>query len=153
MQHVIFDYIFSNNNKNVFVENVKKLIQNIAVSGEIRYDAPKVAYKVRTLTALLFEIPENPEKDYKCRYVKLELRGYFAKAKEAEQNKKTWTKKNQVVYNLFLSHCTPEMGTKLQGMETWGTIDPKKGGLGMIALIRNFTYIRDETVHAMLDVA
>ena len=51
-------------NKNVFVENVKKLIQNIAVSGGIIYDAPKVAYEVRTLTSPVFEVPENTEKDY-----------------------------------------------------------------------------------------
>ena len=48
----------------MFVENVKKLIQNIAVSGGIIYDAPKVAYEVRTLTSPVFEVPENTEKDY-----------------------------------------------------------------------------------------
>ena len=30
---------------------------------------------------------------------------------------------NQVVYNLFLSHCNPEMETELQGMKTWGKIN------------------------------
>ena len=48
----------------MFVENVKKSIQHIAVSGAIRYDAPKVAYTVRSLTAPVFEVLVKPEKDY-----------------------------------------------------------------------------------------
>ena len=72
MQHIIFDYSAINNNKNVFVENVKKLIQNISVSYSIRYDAPTVAYALSTLNAPVFEVPENPEKDYKGGYNKLE---------------------------------------------------------------------------------
>ena len=51
LQHVIFNYSAGNNNNKVLVENVKRLSQNIAVSGAIRYDAPKVAYTLRTLTA------------------------------------------------------------------------------------------------------
>ena len=69
------------------------------------------------------------------------------------QNKKTWTTNNQVMYSLFLSHCTPGIETKLQGMETCDTIDTKQDGLGMISLIRDVTHRRDETEHVMLDIA
>ena len=54
LQHIIFDYSASNNNKNVFVEKVKKLSQYIAVSGVIRHDALTGAYAVRALTAPVF---------------------------------------------------------------------------------------------------
>ena len=74
MQHIIFDYSASNNNKNVFVENMKKLSQNISVSGSIRHDAPTLAYTVSTLTAPVFGVPENPEKYYEGVYDELELR-------------------------------------------------------------------------------
>ena len=37
------------------------------------------------------------------------------------------------------------METKFQGMETWGTINPKQDGLGIISLIRDVTHKRDET--------
>ena len=97
LQHVIFDYSASNNNNNMFVDNVKKLIHHIAVSGAIRYDEPKVTYAVSTLTAPVFEVPPKLKKDYKGGYGKLDLRGYLSKAKEVEQNKNTWTKNNQVV--------------------------------------------------------
>ena len=43
LQHVIFDYSASNNNKNMFVENVEKLSQHIDFSCAIRYDAPAVS--------------------------------------------------------------------------------------------------------------
>ena len=76
----------------------------------------------------------------------------MAKAKEVDQNKKTWTTNNQVVYNLFMSHCTPEIETKLQGMETWGKIDPKLDGLGMISLICDVTQRCNETEQSMLDI-
>ena len=76
----------------------------------------------------------------------------MANSKEVEQNKNTWTKNNQVVYNLFLSHFNPEMETNLQGMENWGTIDPKQDGLGMIFLIRDVTHRPDEIPQAMLDI-
>ena len=60
---MIFNYSASKNNKNV-VKSLKKLIQHIAVSGSIRHDALTVAYPFRTLTAPVFEVPEDPEKDY-----------------------------------------------------------------------------------------
>ena len=81
MQHVIFDYSASNNNNNMFMENMKKLSQHIAVSGSIIHDAPTVAYAVGTLTSPAFEVPVNCEKNYKGGYEELELRGYLAKAK------------------------------------------------------------------------
>ena len=37
LQRVIFDYSAINNNKNVFVEKLKKLIQNISVAGVITH--------------------------------------------------------------------------------------------------------------------
>ena len=96
-QHLVFDYSTSDNNKNVFVENVKNLSQYIAVSGSVIHDAPIVVYIVRKFTALVFEVPENTEKDYEGGYNKLKLRGYLDNSKELEQNKKTWTTNNQVV--------------------------------------------------------
>ena len=68
LQHVIFEYSASNNNKNVFVENVKKLSQHIAISGAIRYYAPTVAYAVRTLTATKFVVTSKPETEYEGGY-------------------------------------------------------------------------------------
>ena len=44
------------------------------------------------------------------------------------------------------------METKLQIMETWGTIDPKQDSLGLIALIRDVIHRRDEMAQAMLDI-
>ena len=44
------------------------------------------------------------------------------------------------------------METKLQGMETWGKIDPKQDGSGMVALIQDVTHRHDDTVQAMLDI-
>ena len=52
LQYVVFNYT-SNNNKNVFVESVKKLSHHIAVSGSIRYEAPTAARAVRRLHLLL----------------------------------------------------------------------------------------------------
>ena len=46
------------------------------------------------------------------------------------EQKNTWTNNNQLVYNLFLSHCTPEMDTNLQGMEAWGKLKTKVGWFG-----------------------
>ena len=58
LQDVIFDYSASNNNNNMLVDNVKKLIHHITVSGAIIYDEPKVTYAVRQLTTLVYEVPE-----------------------------------------------------------------------------------------------
>ena len=44
------------------------------------------------------------------------------------------------------------METKLQGMETWGKIDPKQDGSGIVALIQDVTHRHDDTVQAMLDI-
>ena len=67
LQHIIFNYSARKNNKNV-VKSVKKLIQYIAVSGSIRHDALAVAYPFSTLTAPVFEVPADPEKDYNGGY-------------------------------------------------------------------------------------
>ena len=44
------------------------------------------------------------------------------------------------------------METKLQVMETWGTIYPKQDSLVMIDLILDVTHIHDEMDQAMLDI-
>ena len=44
------------------------------------------------------------------------------------------------------------METKLQGMETWGTIKPKYDSLGLIYLIRNVTHRRDDTAHEIIGI-
>ena len=97
LQHVIFDYSASKNNNNMLVDNAKKLIHHIDVSGAIRYDKSTVTYAVRTLTSPVFEVPAKLKKYYKGGYGELDLRGYLSKAKEVEQNKNTWTKNNQVM--------------------------------------------------------
>ena len=58
----MFNYMSSSNNKNVFVESVKKLSHHIAVSGSIVYKDPTAARAARTLTVLMFEAPAKPEK-------------------------------------------------------------------------------------------
>ena len=44
------------------------------------------------------------------------------------------------------------MKTKIQGMETWGTIEPKQDGLGMIKLIRDVTYRCDKMSQEMIGI-
>ena len=82
---MIFEYSARNNNKNVFVENVKKFSQHISVSDSIIHDVPTVAYAVSKLTAPAFEASFKPEKSYKGGYKELELREYLDKAKEVSQ--------------------------------------------------------------------
>ena len=77
LKHMIFNYSAKNKNKNVFVENMKKLCQHIAVSVSIIHDVTTVAYEVRTLNAPAFEAPLNPEKNYKGVYRYMELREYL----------------------------------------------------------------------------
>ena len=152
LQYVVFNYTSSNNNKNVFVENVKKLSHHIAVSGGIRYEAPTAARAVRTLTAPTFESPTKPEKQADGTYDELEKDVYMNELKEVKRMKATWASNNQVIFNLFISHCSPEMETKLQGMRTWSVIDETQDGLMLIRLIRDITHKHDETTQAMLDV-
>ena len=58
--HVIFDYNVANKDKNMFMENVKKLSQHIATSAVIKYGAPGVAKAVRKLVAPKFNDPPPP---------------------------------------------------------------------------------------------
>ena len=104
LQYVVFNYTSSNNNKNVFVENVKKLSHHIAVSGSIRYEAPTAARAVRTLTAPTFENPTKPEKQADGAYNELEKDVYMNELKEVKKMKATWASNNQVIFNLFISH-------------------------------------------------
>ena len=71
LQRVIFDYSASKNNNNMLVDNAKKLIHHIDVSGAIRYDKSTVTYAVRTLTSPVFEVPAKLKNDYKCGYGEL----------------------------------------------------------------------------------
>ena len=51
-----------------------------------------------------------------------------------------------------MSHCTPEMDTKLQVMETQGKIDTKQNGVGLISLICDVTYRRYEMSQTILNI-
>ena len=108
LQHVIFNYTNNSSNKNVFVENVKKLSHQIAVSGSIRYKAPTAARAVRTLTAPTFENPTKPEKQADGGYNELEKDVYMNKLKEVKKMKATWASNNQVIFNLYLYHSRDE---------------------------------------------
>ena len=152
LQYVVFNYTNNNNNKNVFVESVKKLSHHIAVSGSIRYEAPTAARAVRTMTAPTFDQPTKPEKQADGAYDELEKDVYMNELKEVKKLQATWASNNQIIFNLFISHCSPEMETKLQGMKTWSEIDETQDGLMLIKLIRDITHKRDETAQAMLDV-
>jgi len=98
LQYVVFNYTSSNNNKNVFVESVKKLSHHIAVSGSIRYEAPTAARAVRTLTAPTFEAPAKPEKQSEGGYNELEKEVYMNELKEMKKMKATWANNNQFIF-------------------------------------------------------
>jgi len=66
--------------------------------------------------------------------------------------KATWASNNQIIFNLFLSHCSPEMETKLQGMKTWSKIAESQYGLKLIRLICDITHKHNEMAQAMLDL-
>ena len=104
LQHAIFDYNARKNNKNVFLEDVNNLRHNIAGLGAFRYEAPKVAYKFRTLTEPTFVMSENTENYYKFGYNEIELKYYFAKAKGIEKKIRQETTK---FLDIFLSHFNP----------------------------------------------
>jgi len=152
LQYGVFNYTSSNNNKNVFVESAKKLRHHIAISESIRYGALTAVRAVRTLTAPTFEFLAKPEKQAEGGYDELEKKVYMNELKEMKKMKATWPSNNQVIFNLFISHCSPKMETKLQGMKTWSEIDETQYGLKLIKLNRDITYKWDETAQAMLDV-
>ena len=85
LQYVVFNYTSSNNNKNVFVESVKKLSHHITVSGSIRHEAPTAARAVSTLTAPTFENPTKPEKQADGGYDELEKDVYMNELKEVKR--------------------------------------------------------------------
>ena len=68
---------------------------------------------VRTLTAPMFTNPTKPEEQADGGYGELEKAVYMNELKEVKKMKATWASNNQVIFNLFFSHCSPEMETKL----------------------------------------
>jgi len=56
-----------------------------------------------------------------------------------KEQKATRVNNNQIVYNLFISNCTPEMETKLHDMDAWSNIYAKEDGLELIKLVGNAT--------------
>ena len=70
--------------------------------------------------------------------------------KEVKKMKATWASDNQVIFNLFISHCSPKMETKLQGMKTWSNINDSQNGLKLTTLIHDVTHKQDETAKAMM---
>ena len=151
-EDVVFDYSPGASGKNKFVENVKKLSQHIAASGKIRHEAPTAALAVRSIKAPVYSDPTKPTKGEDGRYDDLEKDVYLSEKKEVAKLRATWENNNQIIFNLFLSHCTPEMETKLQGMDSWSTVDLEQDGLGLISLIRDVTHNRDESAQAVLDM-
>jgi len=102
----------------MFFESVKKLSHHIAVSGISRYEALTAARAVRTLTAPTFDTLVKPDKITGGGYDELDKEVYMNELKEMKKMKATWVSNDQIIFNLFSSHCSPEMETKLQGMKT-----------------------------------
>merc|ERR1712155_130846 len=49
------------------------------------------------------------------------------------------------IYNLVLSHCTPEMETKLKGMSKWDSVSKAQDGIALAQLIRDVLHKKDES--------
>ena len=100
-----------------------------------------------------FKDPTAPTEDKETKlYDELEKKTYFCDCSAVKAQKAQWEENNQKVYNLFLSHCTPNMETKLQGMETWPIVEDEQDGLKLTIIICNIVHRRDETSKAILDI-
>jgi len=116
LQYVVFNCTSSNNNKNVFVESVKKLSHHIDVLGSIRYEAPTAARAVRTLTAPTFENPAKPEKQTEGGYDELEKEVYMNELKETTRMKATCASNKQVILIYYFPLFSRD-GDKAPGYE------------------------------------
>ena len=56
------------------------------------------------------------------------------------------------IYNLVLSHCTPEMETKLKGMSNWDSVLKAQDGIALAQLIRDMLHKKDESQVNILHV-
>jgi hypothetical protein len=71
--------------------------------------------------------------------------------KQYVEDKSTWIRVNKKIYNLMLTHCTPEMEMKLQSMRDWEQVEDDQDGLELGKLIRDVLHQKDEKEQSALE--
>ena len=87
---------------------------------------------------------ENEEKAVAEFYYQKDIEKYI-------EDQTTWERVNKKLFNLMLTHCTPEMEMKLQSMSGWETVEDDQDGLELAKLIRDILHQKDEKEQSALE--
>ena len=112
-------------------------------------DGADAALALRTLTAPKYEDPGDLDES-KATF--RQKKDFEAKYSAYERGTANWTRNNKIVYNLFWSHCTDAMKTKLAACDTWEDIATKQNGLKLVELIKKLIFDVEATGQTMLEM-
>ena len=149
LEDVVFDY-GTGCKPGEFKNNVDHLAEYLAT--HLKYEGPTLAKAIKSRKVPVFEAPKDLTKDEEDKMTRRALKEYDTSYETAHKGKTNWKNNNEIAFSKFLSHCTPSMRGKLQGMETWTVIEEKMDGLGLIKLLQDITFQQDGSKQSILEI-
>jgi hypothetical protein len=149
LEDVIFDYGPSMK-QGRFKTNVEPLVE--FMSSDLKRGRPATTRAIKNRTAPTFTLPKVLTRDEEAQLSSMEIRVKAHEYEEIYREKQQWKHNSSVTFSKFLSHSTPSMRAKLQGMGKWETIEDEQDGLGLIGLLQAITFQQDGSKIGMLSL-
>ena len=120
-----------------FNKTHQRLTKYVGAGNLDKHGGPEAAAALRALKPPNFkgQKPKAPkatktegEKTKEVPYLK--QKQYEHDCDEYFKAKSAWNKNNKKIFNLYLSHCSPAMETKLQSMSDWAKVQESQGRAG-----------------------
>ena len=159
-----FDWSTSQSKTVRYIRAIEKLANHVGTNfGDY---AAAAAAAVRDRQAPVFREPEKPKLKKNGDRDEYEIKREIWRDdyKEYAKAKRAWENINcQRLYNLFLSHCTPEMVTKLKGWveettdpdaekDNWEKLSARQDGLALIRVLHQFAHDKDGVTAGMQEI-
>jgi len=149
LEDVIFDYGPSMK-QGRFKTNVELLAE--FMSSDLKKGGPATTRAIKNRKAPTFTLPKVLTRDEEAKLSTMEIRVKSHEYEEIYRDQQQWKHNNSVTFSKYLSHSTPSMRAKLQGMGKWETIEDEQDGLGLIGLLQAITFQQDGSKIGMLSL-
>ena len=130
-----------------FMKAYSSLTKYIGAGNLDKKGGPDAAKALRKFQEPVFSPPKERKDEsdaVKAVFLENDLKQYV-------EDKSTWVRVNKKIYNLMLTHCTPEMEMKLQSIKDWEKVEDDQDGLELAKLICDVLHQKDEKEQSALE--
>ena len=110
------------------------------MSSDLKKGGLATTRAIKNRIAPTFTLPKVLTREEEAELSSMEIRVKAHEYEEIYREKQQWKNNNSVTFSKFLSHWTPSMRAKLQGIKPWAKDEDEQDGLGLVGLLQTITF-------------